>query len=203
MTIRTLFRNAAVILFTLCVLGVPSALRAQENQVLGEVDFAGKTKIDRSSGVWIDGQYLGYVDELKGDKKVLLVPGQHEISVRQAGYLNFEQQLVVEPGKKVLLNVSMEKDPRAELSKVTSEIKLEVTPDRAAVIVDGAFAGTAHEFGGVGRSMLVSPGKHHVKVDLPGYRVFDTDVDLLPHQKITIKTDLVQGSITQEDPALK
>ena len=84
----------------------------------------------------------------------------------------------------------MQKDPRAEYAKVTSEIKLKVTPDRAAVFVDDAYAGTAHEFGGVGRAMLVAPGKHHIKIDLPGYRTFDTDVNLLPRQKVTIKTKL-------------
>ncbi len=51
--------------------------------------------------------------------------------------------------------------------------------------------------------MLVSPGKHHLKIDLPGYQVFETDVNLLPKQKITIKTDLVPGSITQADPSIK
>jgi hypothetical protein len=97
----------------------------------------------------------------------------------------------------------MQKDPRAKLSTVTAEIKLKVTPDNAAVILDGAFAGHVHEFGGVGRSMLVSPGKHHLKIDLPGYQVFETDVNLLPNQKITIQTNLAPGSITQADPSIK
>ena len=44
--------------------------------------------------------------------------------------------------------------------------------------------------------MLVSPGKHRVKIALPGYQAFETEVNLLPHQKITIKTNLVPGSIT-------
>jgi len=38
----------------------PSAMPAQ-NQVLGEVKLVGKTKADKTSGVWIDGQYVGYV----------------------------------------------------------------------------------------------------------------------------------------------
>lgn len=177
-------------------------LKAQ-NQVLGEVAFDAKTKIDKTSGVWVDGQYLGYVDELKDKRKVLLLPGKHEISVRQSGYSNFEEQVLVEPGKKVVILVSMLKDPRAKVSTVTSQIKLKVTPDNAAVILDGAFAGHVHEFGGVGRAMLVSPGKHHLKIDLPGYQVFETDVNLLPYQKITIKTDLAPGSITQADPSIK
>lgn len=191
-----------VLLCLVLLAAVAPHLKAQ-NQVLGEVDFDAKTKVDKTSGVWVDGQYLGYVEELKDKRKVLLLPGKHEISVRQSGYSNFEEQVLVEPGKKVVVLVTMQKDLRAKLSAVTSQIKLKVTPENAAVILDGTFAGHVHEFGGVGRAMLVSPGKHHLKIDLPGYQVFDTDVDLLPNQKITIKTDLVPGSITQADPSIK
>ena len=186
----------------LALLILPTVSRAQ-NQVMGRLQFVAKTDADKKSGVWIDGQYVGYVDELKGDKEIFLLPGEHEVSVRQAGYKDFTEKLTIEPGRETTVNVSMEKDPSAEYSKVTSEIKLKVSPDRAAVFVDGAYAGTAHEFGGIGRAMLVKPGKHHIKVDLPGYRTFDTDVNLLPNQKITIKTKLEPGSITQADPALK
>src|SRR5206468_12734462 len=52
------------------------------------------------------------------------------------------------------------KDPRTQFPKVTSQIKLQVTPERAAVFVDDAFAGTVGEFSGAGHGMLVSPGKH-------------------------------------------
>jgi hypothetical protein len=183
------------------VLVLPRFSRAQ-NQVMGRLQFVAHTDADKKSGVWIDGQYVGYVDELKGDKEIYLLPGEHEVSVRQAGYADFTQKLTVEPGKEISVDVAMQKDPRAEYAKVTSEIKLKVTPDRAAVFVDGSYAGTAHEFGGIGRAMLVAPGKHHIKIDLPGYRTFDTDVNLLPRQKVTIKTKLEPGSITQADPAL-
>jgi len=186
----------------LCLLFLPGVSRAQ-NQVMGRLQFLAKTDVDKKSGVWIDGQYVGYVDELKGDKEIYLLPGQHEVSVRQAGYTDFTQKLTIEPGKEIAVSVAMERDPRAEYAKVTSEIKLKVTPDRAAVFVDGAFVGTVHEFGGMGRAMLLAPGKHHVKIDLPGYRTFDTDVNLLPKQKVTIKTKLEPGSITQADPALR
>src|SRR5208282_4457613 len=141
--------------------------------------------------------YLGFVHELKDDKKILLLPGEHEISIRQAGYTEFAQKVVVEPRQKIVVQVVMLRDPRSQLPKVTSEIKLQVTPARAAVFVDDAFAGSVNEFMGAGHAMLVSPGKHRIKIALPGYQAFDTEVDLLPHQKITIKTDLLAGSITQ------
>ena len=40
----------------------------------------------------------------------------------------------------------------------------------------------------------MNPGKHRVKIALAGYQAFETEVNLLPHQKITIKTNLVPGS---------
>jgi hypothetical protein len=173
------------------------------NRVMGQVDFKGVMKSDKESGVWVDNQYVGYVKELKLDKKVLLLPGEHEISVRQAGFLNQDQKVVIEPGKTILVTVRLEKDPNAIYAKVNAQVKIDVTPDRAAVFVDGKFAGSVSDFKGVGKAMLIAPGKHKIKIDLAGYRPFETDIDLLPHQKMTIKTDLVEGSILQADPAIK
>src|SRR5881397_1487203 len=158
MKMQFVVRNV-VFCLALSRLIVPFTAHAQ-SQVLGEVQFVGKTKADKTSGVWVDGQYLGYVAELKEDKKVLLLPGEHEIAVRQSGYTDFTQKVVVEPHKKVVVEVVMLKDPRSRLPKVTSQIKLRVKPERAAVFVDDAFVGTVSEFTGVGHGMLVSTGKH-------------------------------------------
>jgi hypothetical protein len=173
------------------------------NQVMGQVDFVGKTKAEKTAGVWVDGQYVGYVNELKGDKKVLLLPGEHTISARQTGYLELAQKIVTEPGKKTILTITLEKDPKAQFSASNAQIKLKITPERAAVFVDGQFAGTANQFQGVGRAMLIAPGKHHIKIGLVGYQPFETDVTLSPNQKFTIKTDLVEGSTLQADPSIK
>ncbi len=194
--------NGTLFSFLFCSMMICITSFAQ-NQVLGEVQLVGKTKADKSSGVWVDGQYVGYVDELKDDKKILLLPGEHEIAVRQSGYTDFAQKVVVEPRKKIVLQVVMLKDPRTHFPKVTAQIKLHVTPERAAVFVDDAFVGSVNEFMGVGHGMLVSPGKHRIKIALPGYQAFDTEVSLLPRQKITIKTDLLPGSITQAGPSIK
>jgi hypothetical protein len=177
-------------------------VRAQTS-IQGELQFVGSTKAEKTAGVWIDGQYVGYVSELKDVKKVMLLPGQHEISMRQTGYLDMTQTYVVEPGKKLVITVKLDKDPKAQFSAVTSEVKLKVTPERAAVFVDGNFAGYVQQFSGMGRGMLVNPGPHHIKIALAGFQEFDTDVNLLPKQKMTIKTDLVAGSITQAPPAIK
>ena len=173
------------------------------NQVMGQVEFVGKNKAEKTAGVWVDGQYVGFVNELKGDKKVLLLPGEHTISARQTGYLELSQKIVTEPGKKTILTITLERDPKAQFSASNAQVKLKVTPERAAVFVDGQFAGTANQFQGVGRAMLIAPGKHHIKIGLVGYQPFETDVTLSPNQKFTIKTDLVEGGALQADPSIK
>jgi PEGA domain len=195
--------GVGILLASLLVLFLPLVALAQ-NQVLGEVKIQGKTKVDKTSGVWVDGQYVGYVKELKGDKRLLLLPGVHEIAARQAGYIDQVQKVTVEPGKMTTIDISMQKDAKAQFpSGVTSQVKLEVTPDRAAVFVDGGYVGTPKEFSGLGRAMLIAPGKHHVKIALAGYQDFTTEINLRPNQKITIKTDLIPGSITQAGSAIR
>ena len=198
---RTNFCTAALqalILF----LSVLLTLHA-DNKVLGEVEFHAENKAAESSGVWVDGQYVGYVNELKGNKKVLLLPGEHEISIRQSGYLDFNEKITVAAGKKIVMPVTMQKDSRAKSSAIKSQIKLKVKPDRAAVFLDGAFAGTVREFNGWGQAMLVNPGRHHLKIDLTGYVPFDTDVNLLPYQKITIETNLAPSPTVQTDQSIE
>ncbi len=82
----------------------------------------------------------------------------------------------------------MEKDPNSVNANATGEVKLKVTPDRAAVFVDGNYAGYVHQFGGVKRAMLIAPGKHHIKIALPGYRDFETEITVQANQKVTVKT---------------
>jgi hypothetical protein len=175
-----------------CAMALATAA-AQNNQILGEVRFQPENSPAKTAGVWVDGKYVGYLNELKGSKKLLLLPGEHEISVRQAGYQSVEQKVTIEPNAVQTLRVSLAKDPRAQYPTVSGEVKLSIEPDRAAVFVDDQFAGHAHEFGGAGRAMLLSPGKHHIKITLPGYQSFDTEIEVRVNQKYDIKTQLPKG----------
>jgi len=184
-------RNAGVILGLLCAAALPVA--AGNNEILGEVRFQPQNGAAKTAGVWVDGKYVGYLNELKGSKKLLLLPGDHEISVREAGYQSLEQTIGVEPHTVQTLRISLEKDLRAQFPTVSAEVKLSIDPERAAVFVDDQFAGHAHEFGGAGRAMLLSPGKHHIKITLPGYQSFDTEIEVRANQKYDIKTQLPKG----------
>jgi tellurite resistance-related uncharacterized protein len=185
-------KSLAVItgLCSICFVGL---LHAQ-HRVLAEIHFVAN-KANRNAGVWVDGQYLGYVKELNGDKKVLLLAGKHEIAMKQAWYQEDIQQVLLEPGKLYEIKVALAKDVRTPPPGAAGELKISASPDRAAVFVDDQFAGHVNEFDGVGKAMLLTPGQHRVRIALPGYLPFQTVVELHPHQKLKIETELIKGSI--------
>ncbi|HZP62344.1 MAG TPA: PEGA domain-containing protein [Terriglobales bacterium] len=196
---RIRFLRLATYLFISSIMA--TSLGFAENKVLGEVELQGATKIEKDSGVWIDGQYLGYLKELKGDKKILLLPGQHDVLVRQDGYEDFRTSVTVGPAEKKVVAVKMVKDYRFKMPKEFSEIKLDVDPPRAAVFVDDYFVGHVSEFNGLVHSLLVAPGHRKITISLPGYETFNTEVDLAPKQKFKIKTNLLKSSTPSSSPS--
>jgi hypothetical protein len=186
-------------MLVLCTLVMLAGTSHAGNEILGELRLKGATGVEKDSGVWVDGQYLGYVKELKGSKKILLLPGEHELVVRQAGYHDFSQHVTVVPGEKQTVRVRMQKDARVHYPdrKVTAEIQLNVAPERAAVFVDGLLVGHVSEFQGARRALLVAPGKRKITIKLPGYQTFETEVNLAPRQKFKIRTGLIWIGMTQ------
>jgi len=173
------------------------------NEVMGELQFEGKSKVERTSGVWIDGGYVGYLKELKGSKKVLLLPGEHVIAVRQDGYEDFTERVSIQPGEKKVVFVTMNRGATGAMPRVKSTVKLAVNPNRAAVFMDGLFVGHVGEFEGAGRGMLIAPGPHKIRIALPGYQTFETEISPLPNQKVEVKTDLIKDKEEVRDPMLK
>jgi hypothetical protein len=132
--------HLARLLFTsLCFFGVVGQTSAQSNKVMGEVHFEGASKVERDSGVWIDGEYVGFLKELKGNKKVLLLPGEHQLEVRLSGYGNFSRKITVEPGQVQTVQVVMHLLPGAHAPDVTATLKLTVQPGLAAVFLDDQY----------------------------------------------------------------
>jgi len=199
--IRSFIRSTASMLGLTLVLAAHVPAWAG-NDIMGEIQFVGASKVEKTSGVWVDGQYVGYLKELKGSKKVVLLPGQHEITVRQAGYQDFTQKVILEPGQKHLIQVAMQKNLAAQYPDATAQIKMSVSPNRAAVFLDDQFVGHVDEFDGPGQALLLAPGKHRVKITLPGYLTFETELNLLAEQKFELKTELFKGSILQAGPLM-
>lgn len=189
-------------LLVLCALRILSVPLYAANEILGEIHLKGASGVEKTSGVWVDGHYLGYLKELHGSKKILLLPGEHTLAVRQAGYKDFVQQLVVVPGEKQSLGVALAKDLQVKYPDVkdTAEIKIAVEPVRAAIFVDDLFMGHAAEFDGAGKALLVAPGRRKITISLPGYEPLETVVELVPHQKFKLTTNLIWNGVAQAGP---
>ncbi len=161
---------------------------AQQSQPMGEVRFTADNQDQKDSGVWIDGKYAGYVKELKGNREVMLPPGEHEILIRQAGYKDFTKKLVVEADQIQTIAVVLEENPKLTYpGDNAAELRLDIRPKRAAVFVDDGYMGHGSDFGGRFHSMLVSPGKHRLKVALGGYKTYETEIDAAASVKSEMK----------------
>ncbi len=181
----------------LCLLLVPLFLAGNlqaRNKVLGTVKLEAANKAAKDSGIWVDGQYVGYLKELKGSRKIMLLPGLHNIAARQAGYDEFTQTIRLEPGQKEVVTVLMKKNPYIRYGNETAQLKIAGRPERAAVFVDKQYVGHVDQFNGLGQGMLLTPGKHHISVSMPGYQSFETEITLRPHQKLKIKTNLMRDA---------
>jgi hypothetical protein len=166
-------------------------LFAQQSQGMGKVRFTADNQAERGAGVWVDGKYAGYVKELKGDREVMLPPGEHEISIRQAGYKEITRKIVVAANQIQTVAVVLEENPKMTYpGNNAAELRLDIRPKRAAVFVDDGYMGHGSDFGGRFHSMLVSPGKHHLKVALDGYQTYETEIDAVASTKSRIKIDL-------------
>ena len=170
-------------------------VNGQQSPGMGEVRFTADNQAERDSGVWIDGKYAGYVKELKGDRKVMLPAGEHDISIRQAGYKDFTQHLVVAPDQVQTVAVVLEENAKMTYPGAdAAELRLDIRPKRAAVFVDDGYMGHGSDFGGRFHSMLVSPGKHRLKITLEGYRTYESEIDAVASSKSQMKVILDKGS---------
>ena len=184
--------NASKRLFVIAmctlVLFAPIHAPAQQSPAMGEVRFTADNQYERDSGVWIDGRYEGYVKELKGNRKVMLPPGEHEILIRQAGYKDITQKITVAPDQIQTVAVVLEENPKEIYPGANAaELRLDIQPKRAAVFVDDGYMGHGGDFGGRFHSMLVSPGKHRLKITLDGYKTYETEIDAVASAKSQIK----------------
>jgi hypothetical protein len=66
-------------------------------------------------------------------------------------------------------------------------VSFEITPDTAAVFVDGTYVGTAANFGPTSQPLGLISGRHHIEIRASGYRTMTFDADItagqvLPYQ---------------------
>ena len=184
-----------LVLATAAVCLLPIVSLAEKNEILARIQFEGASGEEKTAGVWVDGQYVGFVKELKHEKKLLLLPGKHEIVVKQAWYTEHRQEVMLNPGVTYTIKLDMHKEA-VQAPQDAAELRIVAYPERAAVFVDEQFTGHVDEFNSVGQGILLTPGEHKIRIALPGYQPFETTVNLLARQKMKVETHLMTGNIS-------
>lgn len=196
--ISRLFTRAAVgcALTLMCLAGIVGAA----NPHLGEVEIRAASRVEKDAGVWVDGQYMGHVKQLRGKSRLYLLPGQHELVFKLVGYDDVHQTIVVEPGGSSEYRLSMQQKTQLNFptDEQTASLVLSVAPDAAAVFVNDQYAGHVARFDGR-KGMRLREGTYRVRITLPGYRPFETELTLRANQSYEIKTELAKGSIAEQD----
>jgi len=169
------------------------------NPLLGEVEIKPASKLERDAGVWLDGQYVGYVRDLQGKRKLVLVPGQHALLFKLVGYQDVASSITVEPGEETQYRVSMQPAPNVAYptKESTARLRLSVEPEDAAVFVNNSYVGHVDQFDGRA-GMRLAPGTYRFTIALPGYRSFETELTLRAEQDYEIKTELAKGSLEEQ-----
>lgn len=190
-----MFRKNALGLTIILVAGAANA----DSPLLGEIELDAASRIERDAGVWLDSQYVGFVKDLRGSNRLVLVPGQHELLFKLIGYEDLPMTIAVEPGQAAKYDVSME--PRPGLTypakESTARVRIEIEPDDAAIFVNDAFVGHVDRFDGR-RGMRIEPGTHRFVVALPGYESFETELTVRANQTYEIKTELSKGRLADQ-----
>jgi hypothetical protein len=187
----------------LTVTGIAFLLAATQaiaaSPILGEIEIDAASKVERDAGVWVDGQYVGFVKNLHGSNRLVLVPGEHRLLFKLIGYQNVEQTMVVEPGRKAEFRVSMAQSSGVTYPEKnqTAKVRISVEPDDAAVFVNDSYVGHVDRFDGH-KGMRLAPGTYRFKIALPGYQAFETQLTVRAEQAYEIKTKLPKGSFDDQ-----
>lgn len=169
------------------------------NPILGEVEIEAAGKAERDAGVWLDGQYVGNVKDLTGKGKLVVVPGEHELSFRLVGYEAVERTVVVEPGQAKRYRLAMRESPDVTYPDKdgTARLIISVAPKNAAVFVNDRYVGHVDRFDGR-KGMRLAPGTYRFTIALPGYQAFETELALRAAQTYEIKTELSEGGYVDQ-----
>jgi len=117
--------------------------------------------------IYIDGDYQGTTPI-----NVTTSPGVHRVEVELSGYRTYSTTVMVNAGKSVVLNVTLE--PKPGILSVNS------TPPGAEVYVNGTYRGRTP------LSITLPPGRYQVVVTLKGYQQYAETINLSAGENVSI-----------------
>ena len=173
------------------------------NPLQGEIELKAASKLEQNAGLWLDGQYVGFVKDLEGKGTLVLLPGDHRLVFKLIGYDDLASTIVVEPGSRTRYRVAMLPAPGATYpdESNTAQLRISVKPDDAAIFVNDSYVGHIDQFDGR-RGMRLAEGAYRLTIALPGYAAFNTELTMRAGQSYEVKTELQKGTLDEQAAAL-
>jgi hypothetical protein len=173
------------------------------NPLQGEIELKAASKVERNAGLWLDGQYVGFVKDLEGKNKLVLMPGEHKLVFKLIGYDDLTSTIEVEPSSRNRYRVAML--PKASATypdeSDTAQLRIAVKPEQAAIFVNDSYVGHIDQFDGR-RGMRLAAGTYRLTIALPGYEAFNTELTVRAGQSYEVKTELPKGRLNEQAAAL-
>jgi hypothetical protein len=190
-------RKSAALL--IAVLGCAATSAFAANPLQGEIEIKPAGKAERHAGLWLDGQYVGAVNDLGGKGRLALVPGQHELLFKLVGHEDVMSTVTVEPGTRQEYRLAMTAAVGATYpdKDETARLRIDVQPEAAAIFLNDSFVGRSDSFGRR-QGMRLSAGTYRVTIALPGYEPFNAELTVRAGQTYEIKTELEKGLLGEQ-----
>ncbi|MDP6433716.1 MAG: PEGA domain-containing protein, partial [Candidatus Scalindua sp.] len=141
-------------------------VKADKNKALTAAlqKMAGSISIESEpakASIFIDGKEFGRTPAMRKS----IDHGKHEVEVRMEGYKVWSKIVNLKAGKEKLLT--------ATLQIMSGVIRIESTPTKARIYLDGEEVGTTPD-----SLRSIAPGTHEVKVKMEGYKVWSKELDV-------------------------
>ena len=69
-------------------------------------------------------------------------------------------------------------------------LSFEISPDTAEIYVDGTYVGTVEEFTPTSQPLGLTPGRHRIELEAPGYRTMTFDAEIIAGQVVPYQGSL-------------
>ena len=152
-------------------------LDPQMGSILLNIDEDSRTVEPEKTSVYLDGNYIGVMPRAGKILKIEnILIGRHNLRVEHPDYETEEEIIEVRHHATEEANL--------KLKGKAGKILIASTPLRAQVYLDGTARGETPYSGSL------SPGRHRVKVELPGYQLKEMEIEIRPNRPQSVSLEL-------------
>ena len=116
-----------------------------------------------STGVFIDGKYVGPAKSFGRTRRYAVAPGQHEVKLLEPRYEDVTTTVQIQAG--MTQTIAQQMTPRELIKPPYGTLRVRGFDKFAAVYVNDRFVGHADEFNNFAQGLYLNPGEYTVRVE--------------------------------------